>query len=81
MDKFEGGTITVKSGKLGTNCWLPHRFYGGRCERVMYCKYPEKQTCKAVPAEIEFIKQNSKEKVAQIKQKAKEDLGRLIDKL
>lgn len=45
----------VKSSELGTNCWLPVRFCGGRCQRVLDCKYPEKRTCKAVQTEIEYI--------------------------
>ena len=49
-------TGAVKVSELGKNCWLPHRFLGGRCKRVYRCKYPEKKTCKAVDAEIEHLK-------------------------
>lgn len=46
----------VNSKDLGTNCWLARRFTGGsRCCRVMTCNYPEKHTCKAIDAEIEFL--------------------------
>ncbi len=47
----------IKSSELGTNCWLPVRFCGGRCQRVMDCTYPEKQTCKAVQTEIDYLKE------------------------
>ena len=66
-------TAVVNSKELGTNCWSTHRFCGGRCNRIMYCKYPEKQTCLAVQAEIEFIKQ-SIEQIEQITNKALEAL-------
>lgn len=45
----------VSSRELGTNCWLPARFLGGRCARVMTCSYPEKAKCKAVETEIEYL--------------------------
>jgi len=49
----------VKSSDLGTNCWLPKRFVkGSRCDRLMQCNYPEKKTCKAVQAEIDFLGKN-----------------------
>jgi hypothetical protein len=49
-------TAIVNSKELGTNCWLAKRFTGGsRCCRVMDCTYPEKRTCKAVDAEIEYL--------------------------
>lgn len=44
----------VSSKELGFNC-SPHRFCGGRCPRVMACNYPEKATCKAVQAEIDYL--------------------------
>lgn len=40
-------SIEVKQSELGTNCWLPARFLGGKCQRYKRCKYPEKTTCKA----------------------------------
>jgi hypothetical protein len=48
-------TAVVHSKALGSNCWLPARFCGGRCDRVMVCNYPEKCTCKAVDAEIAYL--------------------------
>jgi hypothetical protein len=54
-------TAIVNSKELCTNCWLAKRFTGGsRCCRVMACTYPEKCTCKAVDAEIEYL-QNQKQ--------------------
>ena len=50
-------TAIIKSSELGTNCWLACRFVeGSRCDRIMFCTYPEKATCKAVDAEIEFLR-------------------------
>jgi len=37
----------VKSSELGTDCWFPQRFTGGKCKRVDECTYPVKKTCKA----------------------------------
>ena len=53
------GTAIVSIEELGTNCWLPKRFIrdNGRCDRVFTCKYPEKETCQAVHAEIAHLKQ------------------------
>lgn len=45
----------INSKGLGTNCWSAHRLCGGRCQRVMRCIYPEKATCKAVQAEIDYL--------------------------
>ena len=70
-------SAVVNSKDLGTNCWSPKRFCGGRCDRVMYCKYPEKETCKAVASEVEFIHQNRTERIAQIEQSAKKALEQL----
>jgi hypothetical protein len=47
----------VRLSELGTKCWLPQRFCGGRCQRVMTCKYPVKKGCKAVETEIEYLRQ------------------------
>ena len=39
--------------KFDTNCWAAERFcFGGTCDRVKRCKYPEKKTCEAVRTEI-----------------------------
>ena len=47
----------VNSKELGTNCWSAVRFTGGaRCHRWDDCTYPEKKTCKAREAEIEYLK-------------------------
>jgi hypothetical protein len=57
------GTIMAKmtavsSKTVDLNCWLPRRFVlGQRCARVMTCNYPEKQGCKAVQAEIDYMEQ------------------------
>lgn len=48
-------TGAVKLSELGKNCWLAERFVGGRCKRVMDCKYPEKKACKAVDSEIAHL--------------------------
>jgi len=70
-------TAIVNSKELGTNCWSPKRFCGGRCDRVMVCNYPEKATCKAVASEIEFVEQNRTERITQIEQTAKKALEQL----
>lgn len=57
----------VNSSELGTNCWLPVRFCGGRCQRVMVCKYPEKRTCKAVQTELEHSITYTQQQVAIIR--------------
>lgn len=63
-------TATVNSKELGTNCWLPKRFTGGsRCCRVMTCSYPEKRTCKAVDAEIEYLKSQKQTLIENIDKK------------
>ncbi len=47
--------VTLK--ELGKNCWLPKRFISGsRCHRVFTCSYPEKKTCRAIEAEIAYLK-------------------------
>lgn len=56
----------VKSSELGTNCWLPARFCDGvRCDRVYRCTYPEKSTCKAVDAELEYEQKHAAEVIAE----------------
>lgn len=48
----------VSSKEVGTNCWSAARFCPAtRCTRVMRCKYPEKATCKAVYAELEYLRE------------------------
>ena len=68
---------TVSSKELGTNCWSPKRFCGGRCDRIMYCKYPEKETCKAVATEVEFIKQDKVKRIEQISETVQKALEQL----
>lgn len=64
----------VSSKELGTNCWITARFIDGlRCPRVMSCKYPEKKTCRAVIAELNYLRNESKRLVSYI--------GNKIDKL
>ena len=49
-------TAIVNVHELGTNCWSVARFVEGkRCPAVMSCKYPERNTCKAVAAEEEYL--------------------------
>ena len=63
MAKKKGGKAAIVTSKeLGTNCWLPIRFIeGSRCQRVMECTYPEKKTCKAVYAEIAYLRKTKEE--------------------
>ncbi len=62
VKKIGAKTAIVSSKELGTNCWLAGRFIEGtRCERVMECTYPEKKTCKAVDAEIAYLRQQRRE--------------------
>jgi len=52
-------TAIVSSKELGTNCWLAKRFVegGSRCDRFMLCKYPERETCRAIDAEIAYLQE------------------------
>jgi hypothetical protein len=59
-------TKVVQFGELGGNCWLPHRFLGGRCNRVWRCKYPEKKTCLAVDAEIKRLQAYKEKDIARL---------------
>lgn len=60
----------VKANELGTNCWLNARFIqGGRCPRVIRCKYPQKKTCKAVDTEIAYQKERLRKIAEQVKRK------------
>jgi len=64
----------ISSKDLGKNCWLACRFTdGSRCQRVMHCRYPEKKTCRAVIAEIDYLRNESKRLVS--------DINNKIDKL
>jgi hypothetical protein len=62
-------TAIVHSKDLGQNCWLPARFCGGRCDRVMACTYPEKSTCKAVDAEIAYLQEQKQSTINNINKK------------
>lgn len=68
-------SITLK--QLGTRCWLPHRFCGGRCFRVLQCGIPEKTTCEAVPAERTYIEDHKNKVVADATRRADEQLKKL----
>ena len=60
--------VTLK--EMGLNCWLPKRFIeGSRCDRVMECTYPEKKACKAVDAEIAYIRKAKEETEARSRAK------------
>lgn len=62
VKKIGDRAASVSSKELGTNCWLPRHFIEGkRCCQVMQCKYPEKKTCKAVDAEIAYLRQQRRE--------------------
>lgn len=57
MKKIGDQVAIVTLKELGTNCWLTRRFIrGNRCERLDLCKYPERKTCQAVYAEIDYLK-------------------------
>jgi hypothetical protein len=58
-------TGIVNSKELG-NCWLPARFLGARCSRVMQCNYPEKRTCRAVDAEVVYLQAKKQSAVERI---------------
>ena len=64
---MEPKTAIVSSKELGTNCWSSFRFIRGlRCPRVMRCTYPEKKTCRAVEAELEYLQQEKERQVKSI---------------
>lgn len=66
MKRLGKNIAIVSSKELGTNCWLPKRFLKGeRCDWVWLCKYPERKTCQAVPAEIAHLNQE-KERLAAV---------------
>ena len=56
--KVSENMASVTRGELGTNCWMPKRFFAGghRCDRVFTCSYPEKKRCQAVLTEIYDLK-------------------------
>lgn len=67
--------MIVKISELGTDCWLPQRHCGGRCDRVFICKL---RCPNAVAAEIAYLKGQSElgirrinDKIAALKDKAK----------
>lgn len=62
-----GNTAIVNSKELGARCWLAARFCDGkRCHRVMDCDYPEKETCKAVQAEKEYLRAHYTSEMAKL---------------
>lgn len=67
-------SVIIKQSELGSNCWLPARFCGGKCWMVLRCHYPEKGTCKAVDTEIEDLKKKRTEKL----KRSTEDYDRKI---
>ena len=67
VKQLSKNTAIVSSKELGTRCWLAGRFIkGGRCYLVMQCNYPEKKTCQAVQAEIEYLLQERERQVRNI---------------
>ena len=76
-------TAIVSSKELGTNCWTARRFVkgGSRCDRVMRCNYPEKKTCEAVKVELAYLREHSKQLIAEIKQNAKLSIQQLENDL
>lgn len=75
-------TAVVSIKELGTNCWLPRRFISGRrCCRVFQCKYPEMKACEAVKTELAYLCEHSKQLIAEIEQKTKEQIQQLEDEL
>ena len=75
-------TAIVSSKELGTNCWSSFRFIRGlRCPRVFQCKYPEKETCKAVQAELAYLREHSKQLIEEIKTNAKASIKQLENDL
>lgn len=57
VEQFWPQTAIVTLKELGINCWLPKRFVegGSRCDRFMLCKYPERETCRAIDAELAHL--------------------------
>lgn len=67
----------VKSSKLGTNCWSAARFCGGRCTHVLTCKYPERDTCKAVAAERKYLKESYGKRLRELEECEKASFANL----
>jgi len=67
-DSPKSASATVS--ELGTNCWSAKRFvFGGRCEHVFTCNYPEKKTCQAVRTEITYMSRRLEAYVVKMKEK------------
>jgi len=65
LKQLSENTAIVTAQELGVYCWLAKRFIkGSRCCRVFECKYPEKKTCRAVDAELEYLHQEMERQVA-----------------
>jgi len=59
-------------------CFLPCRFEDGkRCKQVYYCDFPEKQTCRAVHTEIDYLLDQSLKKGIKVEEEIKEKLRSL----
>ena len=70
VKELDHGYAIATVQELGTNCWLAKRFIkGSRCCRVFECKYPEKKTCRAVDAELEYLHQEMERQVASLANK------------
>jgi len=73
VEQFGSQTAIVTLKELGINCWAARRFVegGSRCDRFMLCNYPERETCRAIDAEIAYLQEQrtkllaSAEKVGQ----------------
>lgn len=75
VKKTGKNTAIVSSKELGTNCWLSARFIEGkRCCLVMRCTYPEKKTCKAVDAEIAYLR----EEMRKLKASTNDKISKLL---
>jgi hypothetical protein len=72
MSKKIGPRVAIVTLKqLGFNCWLPARFIPGvRCARVEACNYLEKNTCRAVDAELKHLFDEARELISRIRAKA-----------
>ena len=74
-------SAVVYSTELGS-CWSAARFCEGeRCKQVMDCTYPERDTCKAVRVEREYLKAYYIQELAKLRdqqKKAMENLKRRV---
>lgn len=78
VEKLGPHTAIVTLEELGTNCWLAIRFTGGgRCQRVMDCTYPERKTCKAVQAEIDYLNRYYPARIEELQTQYAESIRRL----